>query len=203
MPNSQTPSYTPFKHTTSEILWAGGDVECLGICNGIPLTQLETEIVNKVCELQTLTDASNIILPECLVIAWQTRDKTVLEFIKFLLDSYCSQQNINTDLETQINNVNPVFTLSYCCCNDEDGCDTQVELTLTSHLQKILNCICEQSNRITELTEQLSNYVTSEQLAQVNGRIDCLREALVQFNIANSATVEGFQGIQLNQNGCN
>lgn len=203
MPNSQTPSYTPFKHTTSEILWVGGDIECLGICNGIRLTELETTIANKVCELQTSIDASNIILPECLIIAWQTKDKTVLEFIKFLLDSYCEQQTINAELETQINNVNPVFTLSYCCCNDEDGCDTQVELTLTSHLQKILNCICEQANKITELTQQLSNYVTSEQLAQVNGRIDCLRQALIQFNIANSATVEGFQGIQLNQNGCN
>lgn len=157
MQNSQTPTYNTFKHTTSEIRWVGGDIPCLGICNGISLTKLETEIANKVCELLQTTDASKLILPKCLDVAWKKRDKTILEFIKFLLDNYCTQQQINASLQNEINNVNPQITLSYCCCNEDDGCNTSVTLTLSSHLQKILNCLCLQATRIDELENDLKN----------------------------------------------
>lgn len=157
MGNSQTPSYTPYKVTSSEILWVGGDIDCLGICNGVRLTELELAIANKVCELQDSIDGSTLVLPECLVVAWQTRNKTVLEFIKFLLDSYCTQQEINTQLQNELTNVNPQITLTYCCCNEQDGCNTNVTLTLSAHLQKILNCLCEQSSRIDELENIIGN----------------------------------------------
>lgn len=143
--------YTPYKHTTDEILWVGGDIACLGICNNTKLTLVESQIAQKVCDLITATDASDLVLPDCLIVAWNSKDKTILEFIKFLLDEYCNQQVINTNLQNEINNANPQITLSYCCCNDETGCNTQVTLTLSDHLQKILNCLCIQSDRITQL----------------------------------------------------
>ena len=165
-------NYTPYKHTTDEILWNGGDVPCLGICNNITLTQLETDIANKVCELIAATDAQDLILPDCLVVAWQTKDKTILEFIKFLLDEYCVQQVVNSNLQDAINNVNPQITLQYCCCNEDSGCGTNVTLTLSDHLQKIIICLCEQVSRIDSLQSSLNDL--NSQLNSPGGLVDQL-----------------------------
>jgi len=169
---SNKSNYTPYKHTTDEILWNGGEIPCLGICNNITLTQLETDIANKVCELIELTDATDLVLPDCLIVSWQTRDKTVLEFIKFLLDEYCTQQAVNAQLQDEINTVNPQITLEYCCCNEASGCGTSVTLTLSDHLQKILNCLCEQAARITTLENSFNTL--NSQLNAPGGLVDQL-----------------------------
>lgn len=186
--------------TTSCIEWSGGDIPCLGICDGDTLTELETAIANKVCELVELTDMTEVVIPCELEVAFGTRDQTILNYINYILEIACAQKAAIDVLPTT---NDPVVILNYCCCNDGQGCDNSVELSLSEHIQKVLNCLCELRSEFDAFKIEVENtYATIEQINETNSRIDCLRTALVQFNIANSATVDGFQGVQLNEDGC-
>lgn len=189
-----------FPTTTNCIEWQGEDIPCLGICAGDTLTELETAIANKVCELVGLTDMTNVVIPCELEIAFGTRDKVILEYINYLLEIACAQK---AAIELLPDTNNPIVTLNYCCCNEGQGCDNSVELSLSEHIQKVLNCLCELRSEFDAFKLSVENtYATIEQVEETNSRIDCLRTALVQFNTANSATVDGFQGVQLNEDGC-
>ena len=46
--------------STNCITYQGESIDCLGICKGMTLTKLEDIVVNKICDLATLTNMSVI-----------------------------------------------------------------------------------------------------------------------------------------------
>lgn len=127
--------------TTDCVRYNGESVPILGICKGDNLTSVENSILVALAKLVTETDLSNIILPDCLITAFGTRDKTILEFIKFLLEESCTLQaqidTLNSDLAT----FQPMVTVDYKCCSDSP-CVTIGTVTVTEALQNIINCLC-------------------------------------------------------------
>lgn len=165
----ETSSYkydsSPVKASTDTVLWTAGDIECLGICNNIRLSEAQVKIVNKICELVGIVDMSTINVPECLRVAFLSNDYTILSFIQFLLDQHCSlksQVNGIQDGSIQIQNFDPIFTIEYTCC--DDSCIAGTTLKLSEHIQKILLCLCQTKSDLATLTntvDLLSARVTS------------------------------------------
>lgn len=131
----------PTTVTTDCVEYVGESIPCLDICKGDFLTDVEFNIATKVCELASLTDTSNIQLPDCFVAAWGTKDKTILEFLSFLLDQACLQKDSIESIETQLVKLDPLVTVDYKCCSD-NPCVTIGEVKLSVALQNIISCIC-------------------------------------------------------------
>ena len=176
---------SPILGSTHQIVWQGGTFTCNGevlVCNGTRLTTMQNTILEKICKLLSDTNVCDVVLPTCFSTFFGTvgcadSDNTVIDFINLLLDTACQQQ-------TQINELpttnNPFVTLSYCCCNDETGCNTQVTLTLSEHIQKIVNCLCDLKTEVTTLQSsftELNNQINGagglvSQLAAVKTNTD-------------------------------
>jgi len=143
----------PDATTTSCVEWSGGDFPCLQVCTGDSLTDLQTSVLTKLCEVLGGVDMTSVILPDCLKAAWNTEDPTILNFIQFLLDEHCQLQVAVNQLPTT---NNPIFSLDYKCCAN-NPCITETVVSVSQHLQNILTCLCTQSARIDELETQVSN----------------------------------------------
>jgi hypothetical protein len=165
------------KSTTNEVLYVGKGVTCVDVCHNSRLTTVQEKILDKICELVGITDVTSINIPVCLQSAWGTSDENILNFIQFLLDQHCELKTYTDGLPTT---NNPFVTLSYCCCNDETGCNTQVTLTLSDHIQKILNCLCDLKTEVATLQSsftELNNQINGagglvSQLAAVKTNAD-------------------------------
>lgn len=146
----------PSPVTSDCVEWVGENIPCLEICTGDLLTEVETAIATKLCEIVDTVDLSTVTIPECIKVAWDSQDPTILNFIQFLLDLHCSQQVLIEALGDNIANVNPIFTLEYPCCNTECPGLTGTTLSMQQHLQKIILCMCEMTDRIDTLEEALT-----------------------------------------------
>lgn len=172
---------SPVKATSNEILYVGKTVDCLDFCDKPRLTTVQEKILDKICELVGITDVTSIHIPTCLVEAWGTSDETILNFLQFLLDQHCSLKSTVDELPTT---NNPFVTISYCCCNDGDGCNTQVTLTLSEHIQKIVNCLCDLKTEVTTLQESFNTL--NNQINGAGGLVSQL--AAVKTNADNWVT---------------
>jgi len=171
-------NYTPFKHTSDEIKWVGESVECLNVCRGSSITVLEQAILNKLCILVGETNMSSVDIPSCFITAWINKDKTILSLFEFLLDLACAQQTTIDGLPTT---NNPVITLDYKCCED-NPCIQTVAVTVSTHLQQILDCICALNARVVELESQVSTFATQSSVTALSQQIQCLKTSINLWN---------------------
>jgi hypothetical protein len=155
----------PIIGSTSQITWSGADIDCLGICSGDRLTTLQNAIATKLCELSESADVSEIIVPDCLKAAWGTQDETILNFIVFILDQLCSQASTIEDLNTAIENSNPIVTIDLGCCSD-NPCVKTGTIKLSEALDSIITCLCDTKTELATLQEYVGNVDTITNLSQ-------------------------------------
>ena len=169
--SNYTPTYKCPNTTTSDcVRYVGVDIPCLDVCNGDMLTAVENAIAVKLCSLVSATDISNLTIPICFTVAWVKKDKTILNALNFLLETACNQQNLITDLQTNSLTIDSLIEVNYPpCCTDE--CNLNVNLTISAHFEKILTCLCQQADRITELTS-LVNDVLIPQINTISSKTD-------------------------------
>lgn len=148
---------SPILGSTDSIVWNYAAIPCLEICTGERLTSVQYKIALKICELITLTDVSNIEI-DCINLktAFGTRDKTILEFIDFILEQLCAQLAINASIEDQLENIDPNVTINLSCCSD-NPCVSTGTIKLSVVLQSLANCICEQKGRIDTLEDTIED----------------------------------------------
>lgn len=178
---SESSSYwydsSPVIGTTSQIVYGGADVYCgtkLVACKGTRLSTMQVDILTRICELEGVTDMTSINIPCSLEVAWTTQDHTILNYIQYLLNNACAQKSIIDGLPTT---NNPNVTITYCCCTDGDGCNTQVTLTLSEHIQKIIDCLCNYKEEVA------STYATQQEVTTLHklvstliGKVDVLEK---------------------------
>lgn len=162
--------------STNCITYQGESIDCLGICKGMTLTKLEDIVVNKICDLATLTDMSVVdftALGTCQWIseAWSAaqKDKTILNILEFILDELCV---LNTKVDGLDKPLTVEFPLNYSCCGIPCGGETV--FNMPTHLQNIINCICGVKSEITDLKNTI-NTLKSEILVledQINNPLN-------------------------------
>lgn len=151
--------------STNCISYQGEPIPCLGICKGMNLTVLETTVINKICDLATLTNMSAInFLKKCDWIknAWYSAhpltaqseaDKTILNILDFILDELCV---LNTKVDDLPNPLDETYTYTYCAvCNTD--CNPNVPLTIPGHIQKIIDCLCILNTKIDSYQTSINN----------------------------------------------
>lgn len=177
---------SPILYNDSQISWNSQDFSCesedgklsLKICHGQRLSEIQEKIVTLLCQLIDITDASVITLPSCLITAWGSKDKTVLEFLQFLLDQHCSLKTTVDGLVSSDFTLNTIFEVNYPdCCGDE--CIQGTSLKLVEHLEKILLCLCAQATRIDELENDVTELTTkynslNSQLTTLNSTVNSI-----------------------------
>ena len=143
--------------STNCITYQGESIDCLGICKGMTLTKLEDIVVNKICDLATLTNMSVIdFTHKCpwIATAWNNAhpgnhpnvDNTILNILNFVLDELCV---LNTKVDGLDKPLTVEFPLNYSCCGIPCGGETV--FNMPTHLQNIINCICEVKSEVSTL----------------------------------------------------
>ena len=151
----------PDPTTTDCIQWVGNPVPCLNVCTGDNLTTLQCQILNTLCSLVGTTDMTTIVLPSCFTNAWGTTNPDILNFLQFILDQSCLQQQSIDDIISgaiQIQNLNPILTISYPQCCQPGACNSGTTVTISQHLTNILNCLCNIYTLLGTLPTQFSTF---------------------------------------------
>lgn len=154
--SSNSYSGCPDTTTSDCVKWQGGDIECLGICNGDMLTDVENTFAENICALLSTTDMSSVEIPECLRVAWGTKDPTILNLINFLLQEHCNLNTKVDGIDTELQTFDPLITVDYKCCSD-NPCVTTGTVKLSIALQNIINCLCTQKQLIDEQSATISD----------------------------------------------
>lgn len=174
----------PTPTTTDCVEWVAGDFACLDICNGDILSDAQFNIATQICNLISATDLSSVTIPDhhCLKTAWATNDPTILNFIQFLLDKHCEQQAQIDSLGENELTLTTVFTVNYpdCCVSE---CQPSIELTIQQHFEKVLECLCQQYNRIVALEATVETLATQASVENIQDQIDCLKGAILSWNL--------------------
>lgn len=172
----------PTPTTTDCVEWMAGDFSCLDICNGDILSDAQFNIATQICNLISATDLSSVTIPDCLKTAWATNDPTILNFIQFLFDKHCEQQAQIDGLGENELTLETVFTVNYpdCCVSE---CQPSIELTIQQHFEKVLECLCQQYNRIVALEATVETLATQVSVENIQDQIDCLKGAILSWNL--------------------
>jgi len=157
------------KQSTDCVVWVGDEIPCLGVCKYDTLTELQTKVAQKVCDLIKATDATSLTIPTCFAVAFASRDKTVLNFLQTLLDTACTQASQIADLQDQLENIDPFVTLDYKCCSG-NPCVNDATVHVSEAIQNVINCLCTQSNRITDLQNEIATLDT--EVSNISSRFD-------------------------------
>lgn len=163
------------------------DIPCLSICEGDSLTAVQEVIITKLCELVGETDMSTVVLPDCFIAAFGSEDKTILNFISFLLETACNQQG---EIDALPTTNNPVVSLQYSCCAD-NPCITNTTVTLSEHIQNVLTCLCTLKDTVDTLESTVDDLNTqvdslSTQLNSLNTTVNKIITGITNANAADS-----------------
>lgn len=150
--------------TSNSVIWQGGDIECLGICNGIKLTPLVSTIVTSICQILEDIDISSVELCPEFITKLGTRDKNIANLFQVLLDYNCSLIDLLADMQDQID-IKQQITVNLKCLQptpETDPCNDYSDLTLNSILQIIIDAFCKLREEYDEFVENI--YANIEEL---------------------------------------
>ena len=204
---SESSSYwydsSPILGTAAQIVYGGADVYCKDVngvdvlvaCKGTRLSEMQLSILERICSLESSVDICSINIPSCFSSFFEplyctASDKTVIDFINFLLETACNQQN-NLATKASKDEVNPFVTLEYCCCSPTctspggDCCGTSVNVRLSEHIQNVLDCLCKYKEEVA------STYATQQEVTTLHksvstliGKVDVLESNQILMNRA-------------------
>lgn len=139
--------------------WNGGDIEYLGICNGDNLNNLLWEVIGK---LQAIagTDLSTFSLDSLLDICKQTApaEVTLLSILTLLKNNQVCLKEFMDSLNTELINLNlqDSVNVDLKCYANFDNQGNALSMTKAQLDQLIINNLCDQKNRITQVEGQVT-----------------------------------------------
>jgi hypothetical protein len=160
------------------VIWGYPPIPCLGICTNDSLTEMQYKFAENLCKVIGLTDLSSVTIPDCLVQAWGTQDKTILNLINILLENTCDNTNSINTINSTIQNLDPLVTVDYKCCST-NPCVTTGTVRLSVALENIISCICTQNSVIQQLQSDIASYQT--QINSLNSLYTNLQSSLVSL----------------------
>lgn len=141
--------------STDMVTYVGAAIPCLGICKGDKLTKVQVKIASTLCSLLSSTDLNSLVIPTCLIEAWDDKNKTVLSVFQFLLDELCLVKADITEINNALANFNPQICLVYPSTNAP--CTAAQCLPLLTHLQNLLDMIGVLQGQVVNLQNQIDN----------------------------------------------
>lgn len=132
------------------IVWQGGDVPFLSIEDGDPLNISEKQIADKLVELYSNIDMSQVDM-HCIAdnCAQKCKDNSLFSVIQILFDNQCCL----TDLVNSITGgtVTPTISVNMRCLNKFDDFGNIIPQDINQSIQSIINQVCQNTTDITAL----------------------------------------------------
>lgn len=181
-------TYNPCGNSISSncVTWVGPEIPCLNICKNDRLTDVESAIALKLCELVGDVDMSTVTIPDCLKSAWSTKDKNILNLIQVLLDQACVLQTEVDSINQQIDSIDPNVTVDWKCMSS-NPCVTITNVTLSVALQNIINYVCNLQAQVTSLETSILGM--QSEIDGINSSITNTLNPLSQDYYSNKVTV--------------
>lgn len=135
------------------VVWEGGEVKCLGICNGDSLAEAEKIIADKVCELAKELDLSEVDL-SCVIANCPT-DKNLRTILELLLENQCTLKDLigaTTGGTTEVS-----LNLNLKCLKKFDEFGNEIPQNLNQALQSTVNMVCGHDTDIALLKNRLND----------------------------------------------
>lgn len=132
------------------IVWQGGDVPVLGICNGDELSVAEKTIADKIVELFDDIDMSQIDL-HCLLdtCAQKCKDTSLKAIVQVLFDNQCCLQDLIKSISGGTATV--TVNLNLRCLKVFDDFGNEIPQDLNQSLQSIVNQVCQTVTDVTSI----------------------------------------------------
>jgi hypothetical protein len=146
------------------ITWTGPDIPCLGITQGMSITDTENIIACKVCELAEDIDVSTVDL-SCLIAQtnYTSDQKNVKLILELLLENQCSLKELIDNIDTSGDGT-VELNLNLKCLKKFDDFGNEIPQDLNQTLQSIINQVCQSKDDITilqstvvDLQDQIDN----------------------------------------------
>lgn len=154
--NCETENCIPTPSSCTE--WNGGDIECLGICNGTSLNNVVVEIATKLCDI--IGDDLSSFDIDSLVDICKTKaplEVTLLSILNLLKDNdICLKDYINTlnDKIAELTTNNSV-KVNLKCYADIDNLGNVLSITREQLDQLVINELCNHKQRIESIEGDL------------------------------------------------
>lgn len=147
--SSSTYTRCPEVVSTNCVFYKGDEKTCPSdvdffICKGANLTQIQSDIFDKICQLSGSFDVNNVVIPNCpfLQDAWDDQDFTILNLFNMSLQLECELKAQIDALDAKLDTNNPIVSgLDFCCCSVDCNTGT-AEIRLTDALKQIIECLC-------------------------------------------------------------
>lgn len=163
--NSSSTQYTrcPQVVSTNCVFYQGNAKTCpsddgFSICKGDNLSEVQSNIFDRICQLIGDTSVTEVVIPSCLEDAWDDNDLTILNLFNFVLTQQCVLQESIDTINNNQENLNPfVNIIPVCSCNCTD---CRVTVRLTDALNDIIICLCNAKAEIATLQSQVNILTT-------------------------------------------
>lgn len=135
------------------VVWQGGDVPFLHICNGDYLSIAEKTIADKVVHLAGQLDLSSVDISCLNDVCSNCEDKSLVTLIQLLYDNQCSLRDL-------INSSNGVTTstsisVNMRCLKKFDDFGNEIPQDLNAALQSVVNQTCTNNDSILGIKSTL------------------------------------------------
>jgi hypothetical protein len=135
------------------VVWQGGDVPSLGICNGDELSISEKIIADKVSWLLHNLDLSSVDISCLLDVCSNCEDKSLVSIIQLLYDNQCSLKdliNSSTGASTPT-----TIVVNMRCLKKFDDFGNEIPQDLNASLQSLVNEVCIQESSILSIQSNI------------------------------------------------
>lgn len=139
------------------VVWAGPDMECLGLTTGMSITDVEHIIACKLCDIIDELDLKDLDL-SCLVAnpTVADADKKLKLILQLLLENQCTLKDL-IDAAGGGSDSCCDLTLNLKCLKKLDEFENEIPQDLNQVLQSLVNEVCLQKDEITALQAQAND----------------------------------------------
>lgn len=136
------------------VVWEGGEVKCLGICNGDQLSTAEKAIADKVCELAAELDLKDLDL-SCLLAKKVPKDQNLKNILEVLLENQCDLKDLIDNFSGTAPTI--ALNLNLRCLKRFDEFNNEIPQDLNQVLQSSVNMLCVHDTDIISLKSRVDD----------------------------------------------
>lgn len=163
------------------IKYVGEDSVCDIFCKGQSVSEVVEAIDAEICTIKTNTDVSTIDLNDYCAdlrdfyISKNYEDKTVVNFIDFLLSFDCNLQGQIDAINNSLTTFVPTVTIADWSCLKDTPCNViSTGIPLNTAIQNLVNTICDQNSRIETLETK-----TCQQQKTIDALVKSIEQCLI------------------------
>lgn len=158
MPSNSSKTMGCGNPTTTEcVFWQGDNIECLGIERGQTISTSVKLVADKVCELQTTLDLSDLDL-KCIFdfcLSCPQPEKTLGVVLQLIINKVCNIQELIENITSATGSESSLIRVASCFRELNLDGDLILDLPIEEYVRKIANEVCQIKLTLSELSNDI------------------------------------------------